>query len=103
MARSKGPSPPSDSPGQHPPPRSHAPIPSRPPTRGGRSAGRATTGAGPPGPPSERWAGGRPDERERPAPPPPGLAPEAMPAPDQVPDLFSLLAQLAALTRETQL
>ncbi len=35
--------------------------------------------------------------------PPPGLALEAMPGPDQVPDLYSLLAQLAALTRETQL
>lgn len=43
------------------------------------------------------------DELDEAEPPPPGLAPEAMPAPDQVPDLFSLLAQLAALTRETQL
>ena len=36
-------------------------------------------------------------------PPPAGLAPEATSAADQGPDLFSLLAQLAALTRETQL
>lgn len=35
--------------------------------------------------------------------PPEGLAPEVTPAADQGPDLFSLLAQLAALTRETQL
>jgi molecular chaperone GrpE len=43
------------------------------------------------------------DELEEPEPPPSGLAPEAMSTPAQVPDLFSLLAQLAALTRETQL
>src|SRR2546425_8051636 len=43
------------------------------------------------------------DELGEAEPPPPGLGPEAMSAPDQVPDLFSLLAQLAALTRETQL
>ena len=43
------------------------------------------------------------DELGAAEPPPPGLGPEAMSAPDQVPDLFSLLAQLAALTRETQL
>lgn len=43
------------------------------------------------------------DELDDAEPPPPGLAPGTMPAPDQEPDLFSLLAQLAALTRETQL
>lgn len=43
------------------------------------------------------------DELDEAEPPPPGLAPEAMSVPDQAPDLFSLLAQLAALTRETQL
>jgi hypothetical protein len=43
------------------------------------------------------------DELEEPEPPPPGLAPEATSTSEQVPDLFSLLAQLAALTRETQL
>jgi len=43
------------------------------------------------------------DEMEEPEPPPSGLGPEVMSAPDRVPDLFSLLAQLAALTRETQL
>ena len=43
------------------------------------------------------------DELGEAEPPPAGLAPEAIPAPDHVPDLYSLLAQLAALTRETQL
>jgi molecular chaperone GrpE (heat shock protein) len=41
-----------------------------------------------------------PDEAE---PEPPGLDPEATSGADQLPDLFSFLAQLAALTRETQL
>ena len=35
--------------------------------------------------------------------PPSGLAPETLSVADRTPDLFSLLAQLAALTRETQL
>jgi len=43
------------------------------------------------------------DELDEAEPPPSGLAPEAITGPDRVPDLFSLLAQLAALTRETQL
>src|SRR5262244_1685529 len=41
------------------------------------------------------------DEMATPA--PAGLAPEALTLSDHSPDLFSLLAQLAALTRETQL
>lgn len=36
-------------------------------------------------------------------PPPPGLAPEVMASSEPTPDLFSLLSQLTALTRETQL
>jgi molecular chaperone GrpE len=36
-------------------------------------------------------------------PPPPGLAPEVMGSSEPVPDLFSVLSQLTALTRETQL
>ena len=36
-------------------------------------------------------------------PPPPGLAPEIMGSSEPAPDLFSVLSQLAALTRETQL
>src|ERR671918_888947 len=36
-------------------------------------------------------------------PPPPGVAPEVMESAEPVPDLFSVLSQLAALTRETQL
>jgi molecular chaperone GrpE (heat shock protein) len=36
-------------------------------------------------------------------PPPPGLAPEVMNSTEPTPDLFSLLSQLTALTRETQL
>jgi molecular chaperone GrpE len=36
-------------------------------------------------------------------PPPPGLAPEVMGSSEQAPDLFSMLSQLTALTRETQL
>jgi molecular chaperone GrpE len=36
-------------------------------------------------------------------PPPPGLAPEVMESTEPVPDLFSVLSQLTALTRETQL
>jgi molecular chaperone GrpE len=36
-------------------------------------------------------------------PPPPGLAPEVMGSSEPTPDLFSLLSQLTALTRETQL
>jgi molecular chaperone GrpE (heat shock protein) len=43
------------------------------------------------------------DELRDAEPPPPGLGPEAMSSSVQAPDLFSLLAQLAALTRETQL
>jgi molecular chaperone GrpE len=43
------------------------------------------------------------DELAEAEPAPAGLAPEVMSAPDQIPDLFSFLAQLAALTRETQL
>jgi molecular chaperone GrpE len=43
------------------------------------------------------------EEQAEAEPLPPGLAPAATSAPDQVPDLFSVLAQLAALTRETQL
>jgi molecular chaperone GrpE len=43
------------------------------------------------------------DELDEAEPPPAGLAPEVTSAADQGPDLFSLLAQLAALTRETQL
>jgi molecular chaperone GrpE len=36
-------------------------------------------------------------------PPPPGLAPEVMGSSEPVPDLFSVLSQLTALTREAQL
>src|SRR5919106_5925388 len=36
-------------------------------------------------------------------PPPPGVAPEVMESAEPVPDLFALLSQLTALTRETQL
>jgi molecular chaperone GrpE len=36
-------------------------------------------------------------------PPPPGLAPEVMGSSEPSPDLFSMLSQLTALTRETQL
>jgi molecular chaperone GrpE len=36
-------------------------------------------------------------------PPPPGLGPEVMASSEPAPDLFSLLSQLTALTRETQL
>lgn len=36
-------------------------------------------------------------------PPPPGLAPEVMGSSEPTPDLFSVLSQLTALTRETQL
>jgi molecular chaperone GrpE len=36
-------------------------------------------------------------------PPPPGLAPEVMGSSEPAPDLFSMLSQLTALTRETQL
>src|SRR5919106_2920110 len=36
-------------------------------------------------------------------PPPPGVAPEVMESAEPVPDLFSVLGQLTALTRETQL
>jgi molecular chaperone GrpE len=36
-------------------------------------------------------------------PPPPGLAPEVMASSEPAPDLFELLSQLTALTRETQL
>jgi molecular chaperone GrpE len=43
------------------------------------------------------------DELAEAEPPPAGLAPEATSAADRAPDLFSVLAQLAALTRETQL
>jgi molecular chaperone GrpE (heat shock protein) len=43
------------------------------------------------------------DELAEPEPPPAGLAAEAMSATDRAPDLFSVLAQLAALTREAQL
>jgi molecular chaperone GrpE len=43
------------------------------------------------------------DELAEAEPAPAVLAPEVMSAPDQIPDLFSFLAQLAALTRETQL
>jgi molecular chaperone GrpE len=43
------------------------------------------------------------DELAEPEPPPAGLAAEAASATDRAPDLFSVLAQLAALTRETQL
>jgi len=43
------------------------------------------------------------EELAEPEPPPAGIAAEALSATDQGPDLYSLLAQLAALTRETQL
>ncbi len=43
------------------------------------------------------------DELAEPEPPPAGIAPEILSAADRGPDLYSLLAQLAALTRETQL
>jgi molecular chaperone GrpE (heat shock protein) len=43
------------------------------------------------------------DELAEAEPPPPGLASEVSSISDQGPDLFSLLAQLAALTRETRL
>jgi molecular chaperone GrpE len=43
------------------------------------------------------------DELAEPEPPPAGIAPEALSATERAPDLYSLLAQLAALTRETQL
>jgi hypothetical protein len=36
-------------------------------------------------------------------PPPPGVAPEVMGSSEPPPDLFSVLGQLTALTRETQL
>lgn len=42
-------------------------------------------------------------ELEEPEPPPEGLAPEITASSDAAPDLFSLLGQLTALTRETQL
>jgi hypothetical protein len=43
------------------------------------------------------------DEVGEPEPPPPGIAAEAMADTESGPDLYSVLAQLAALTRETQL
>ncbi len=43
------------------------------------------------------------DELAEAEPPPPGLAPEAIAASEPAPDLFALLGQLTALTRETQL
>ncbi len=43
------------------------------------------------------------DELTEAEPSPPGVAPEALSASGSTPDLFSLLAQLTALTRETQL
>jgi molecular chaperone GrpE len=43
------------------------------------------------------------DELAEPEPPPAGIAPEVLSATDRAPDLYSFLAQLAALTRETQL
>ncbi len=46
-----------------------------------------------------RWL----DDLDAAEPPPPGLAPEVTASPEPVPDLFSVLGQLAALTRETQL
>jgi molecular chaperone GrpE len=46
-----------------------------------------------------RWI----DDLAEAEPPPPGLAPEVTSDPGPVPDLYSLLSQLTALTRETQL
>jgi len=46
-----------------------------------------------------RWI----DDLTEPEPAPPGLAPDAISDSGQMPDLYSLLAQLAALTRETRL
>jgi molecular chaperone GrpE len=43
------------------------------------------------------------DELAEAEPPPPGLAPEVMGSSEPSPDLFCLLSQLTALTRETQL
>ena len=43
------------------------------------------------------------DELDRAEPAPPGLAPDSIASPDPAPDLFSVLGQLSALTRETQL
>ncbi len=43
------------------------------------------------------------DELDRAEPAPSGLAPDSMASPEPVPDLFSVLGQLSALTRETQL
>jgi len=43
------------------------------------------------------------DELAEAEPAPPGVAPEVVQSPTPVPDLFSLLGQLTALTRETQL
>src|SRR5262249_60169375 len=43
------------------------------------------------------------DELAEAEPPLPGVAPEAVPSAEPVPDLFTVLGQLTALTRETQL
>jgi molecular chaperone GrpE len=43
------------------------------------------------------------DELAEAEPPLPGVAPEAVPSAEPVPDLFTMLGQLTALTRETQL
>lgn len=43
------------------------------------------------------------DDLGQPEPAPAGLAPDVLASPEPVPDLFSLLGQLSALTRETQL
>lgn len=46
-----------------------------------------------------RWL----DELDQAEPPPPGVAPEVTVSSEPAPDLFSVLSQLTALTRETQL
>ena len=43
------------------------------------------------------------DDLDQAEPAPSGLAPDVLSSPEPVPDLFSLLGQLSALTRETQL
>ena len=43
------------------------------------------------------------DDLDQPEPAPSGLAPDVLSSPEPVPDLFSLLSQLSALTRETRL
>ena len=43
------------------------------------------------------------DDLDQAEPAPAGLAPDVLSSPEPVPDLFSLLGQLSALTRETQL